>query len=138
MVVSNKTEPHQVVRKWMLGIFKNVITQTRERRGFTISVPEVFTIFEAHSAEADGHPHTISSMAQSLGVSPSTVSRTIRRLEQMHAVKLVPDGKRIYILGDPKWFEFYPDCLFECVQSFRQVAAILDTLHLGPTEEGRT
>ena len=136
ITMSSKTEPNQVVRKWMLGVFKNVITQTRERRGFTISVPEVFTIFEAHSAEADGDPHTISSMAHSLGVSPSTVSRTISRLEQMHAVKLVPDGKRIFILGDPKWFELYPDCHLECVRSFRQVAAILDTLHPEPQLHG--
>ena len=132
MAISNETVPHQVVRGWLLGVFKNFITQTRERRGFTISVAQAFTIMEAHWAEADGHPHTISSMAQSLGVSHTTVSRTIRHLEQMHAVKLVPDGRRIFILGDPKWFESYPDCLLECVRSFREVAAILDTLHPEP------
>ena len=73
MAMSSKTEPHQVIRKWMLGVFKNAITQTRKRRGFTISVSEVFTIFEAHTAEADGDPHTMSSMAHRLGISKSTV-----------------------------------------------------------------
>ena len=126
--MANKTEPHQVVRKWMLGVFQNAVTQTRERRGFTISVSEVFTIFEAHTAEAEGIPHTISSMAHRLGISKSTVSRAIRRLEQMHAVRLHRDGNRLFILSDPKWFESYPDCHSECVRSFREVSAILDTL----------
>ena len=132
MAISNETEPHQEVRKWLLGIFKNFITQTRERRGFSISVADAFTILEAHWAEADGHPHTVSSMALCLGVSHTTVSRTSRRLEQMHAVKRVRDGTRIFILGDPKWFESYPDCHSECVRSFREVSAILDTLHPEP------
>ena len=136
MAISNKTEPHQLVRKWLLGVIQNAITQTRERRGFTVSVLEVFTIFEAHTAEADGDPHTVSSMAHSLGLSISTVSRTVRRLERMHAVRLVRDGTRVFILGDPKWFVSYPDCHSECVQSFREVSAIVDTLRPEPQLHG--
>ena len=114
--------PHQIARKYIVGALKNCVTQTRERRGFHISILEAFTIFEAHAADEDGTPHTISTMAETLCVSKSKVSRNIRRLEEMHAVRLVRSGKNVHIHGDRRWFDATGDCREEVVDGLLDAA----------------
>ncbi len=114
------------VRNWLIYSIKTCREETRAKTGVTISVNDVFTIMEAHTAEASGEPHTIKTMAAAIGVSSSTVSRGIRRLEGINAVRLVPDGRHLYVLSNPDWADVLTGVRERYVKSFREVARTIN------------